>query len=428
MAAAPGVAPAVRVHDLVMSYGDLRAVDNISFEVAEGEFFGILGPNGAGKTTTLEMIEGLRRPDSGEVLLLGERSWPRNTRLLKRVGVQLQASAFFERLTALEQLRTFAALYDVPGARAEEWLERVGLTDKSGTRTGGPRGTTPVSLRSMPLLTTPKAFVRRHVVAPVARLAGSPLSSPLAGRVVLVTGASSGIGEATAKAVAERGGVVLLVARRQERARPGGRGGTRGRRVGPRLPLRPHRLRGDRRARRSGCCSEHDHVDMVVNNAGRSIRRSLEFSYDRMHDFERTMAINFFGPVRLTLGLLPRMRERRFGHVVNIVTWGVQIKAPKFAAYIASKTALDTFSRIAGRETFFDNVTFTNLRLDLVRTDMIEATDAYAKAPAKSPERAALLVVRALEDRPLTISTAAGRVGEVLNLLAPRAMDAAMAW
>jgi NAD(P)-dependent dehydrogenase (short-subunit alcohol dehydrogenase family) len=172
---------------------------------------------------------------------------------------------------------------------------------------------------------------------------------------------------------------------------------------------------------------EHTAVDMLVNNAGRSIRRSLEFSYDRMHDFERTMAINFFGPVRLTLGLLPRMRERRFGHVVNIVTWGVQIKAPKFAAYIASKTALDSFSRIAGRETFFDNVTFTNLRLDLVRTDMIEATDAYAKAPAKSPERAALLVVRALEDRPLTISTAAGRVGEVLNLLAPRPMDAAMA-
>ena len=135
MAAAPGVVPAVRVRDLVMSYGDLRAVDNISFEVAEGEFFGILGPNGAGKTTTLEMIEGLRRPDSGEALLLGEPSWPRNTRLLRRVGVQLQASAFFERLTALEQLRTFAALYDVPGDRAEEWLERVGLTDKSGTRT-----------------------------------------------------------------------------------------------------------------------------------------------------------------------------------------------------------------------------------------------------------------------------------------------------
>ena len=171
---------------------------------------------------------------------------------------------------------------------------------------------------------------------------------------------------------------------------------------------------------------EHESVDMLVNNAGRSIRRSLEFSYDRMHDFERTMAINYFGPVRLILGLLPRMRERRFGHVVNIVTWGVQMKAPKFTAYIASKTALDTFSRIAGRETWFDNVTFTNLRLDLVRTDMIVATDAYRRAPAKSPEQAAALVVRALEDRPVTISTVAGRVGEVLNLVAPRLSDAAM--
>ena len=120
------------------------------------------------------------------------------------------------------------------------------------------------------------------------------------------------------------------------------------------------------------------------------------------------------------------MRERRFGHVVNIVTWGVQMKAPKFTAYIASKTALDSFSRIAGRETWFDNVTFTNLRLDLVRTDMIAATDAYRRAPAKSPEQAAALVVRALEDRPITISTVAGRVGEVLNLVAPRLMDAGM--
>ena len=293
--------------------------------------------------------------------------------------------------------------------------------------TGPDRRTpTPASLRCMPLLTTPKALLRRHLVAPVARLAGAPLRSPLAGRVVLVTGASSGIGEATAKAVAERGGEVLLVARRQEEldrvveeVRAAG-----GSAYGYPCDLTDAE-QTDALVRR--VLSEHDHVDMVVNNAGRSIRRSLELSYDRMHDFERTMAINFFGPVRLTLGLLPRMRERRFGHVVNIVTWGVQIKAPKFAAYISSKTALDTFSRIAGRETFFDNVTFTNLRLDLVRTDMIEATDAYAKAPAKSPERAALLVVRALEDRPLTISTAAGRVGEVLNLLAPRAMDAAMA-
>ncbi len=278
----------------------------------------------------------------------------------------------------------------------------------------------------MNLLITPRALLRRHVLAPVARLAGAPLPSPLAGRVVLVTGASSGIGEATAKAVAARGAMVLCVARREAELRrvvgeiqaAGGSAGAY------RCDLTDASATDALVAR---MLAEHDHVDLLVNNAGRSIRRSLELSYDRLHDFDRTMAINYFGPVRLTMGLLPRMRERRFGHVVNIVTWGVQIKAPKFSAYIASKTALDSFARIAGRETWRDNVTFTNLRLGLVRTEMITATDAYRRAPARTPEQAALLVVRALEDRPVTISAAAGRVGEVLNLLAPRMMDAAMA-
>jgi len=276
------------------------------------------------------------------------------------------------------------------------------------------------------LLITPKALLRRHIAGPVARLSGSPLPSPLVGRVVLVTGASSGIGEATAKAVAARGGVVLCVARRQDEldrvVREIGESG--GSAFSYDCDLTDD---GAIVALVDRVLAEHDHVDMLVNNAGRSIRRSLEFSYERMHDFERTMAINYFGPVRLTMGLLPRMRARKFGHVVNIVTWGVQLKAPKFSAYIASKTALDTFARIAGRETWYDNVTFTNLRLDLVRTDMIEATPSYRNVPAKTPGQAALLVVRALEDRPLTISTAAGRVGELLNLVAPRAMDAGMA-
>jgi NAD(P)-dependent dehydrogenase (short-subunit alcohol dehydrogenase family) len=275
------------------------------------------------------------------------------------------------------------------------------------------------------LFLTPRALVRRHLVAPVARLAGSPLPSPLAGRTVLVTGASSGVGEASARAIAARGATVLCVARRQgELDRVVGEieaaGGTA---YGYTCDLTDPAATD---ALVERLLAEHGAVDMLVNNAGRSIRRSLAYSYDRMHDFERTMAINYFGPVRLTLGLLPAMRRQRFGHVVNIVTWGVQLKAPKFTAYIASKTALDSFSRIAGRETFFDNVTFTNLRLDLVRTDMIVATDAYRRAPAKTPEQAAALVVRALEDRPVTISTAAGRVGEVLNLLAPRLMDAGM--
>jgi ABC-2 type transport system ATP-binding protein len=128
------VSPAIEVSDLALAYGDLRAVDGVSFEVAQGEFFGILGPNGAGKTSTLEMIEGLRKPDAGSITLLGERVWPRNPGLLPRIGVQLQASSFFERLTAREQIHTFAAMYDVGPRRADDWLERVGLDDKAGTR------------------------------------------------------------------------------------------------------------------------------------------------------------------------------------------------------------------------------------------------------------------------------------------------------
>jgi len=126
---------AIVVRDLVKKYGDLVAVDGVSFEVGDGEFFGILGPNGAGKTTTLEMIEGLREPDSGTVEVLGESPYPRNTPLLSRIGVQLQATAFFERLTAREQISTFAALYDLPATRSDELLEMVGLTDKASTRT-----------------------------------------------------------------------------------------------------------------------------------------------------------------------------------------------------------------------------------------------------------------------------------------------------
>ena len=122
---------AIEVRDLVKTYGDLRAVDDVGLEVAEGEFFGILGPNGAGKTTILEIIEGLRRPDAGTVTVLGESPWPRNPRLLPRIGVQLQASSFFERLTTREQIHTFASLYGVSAARADEWLERLGLTDRA---------------------------------------------------------------------------------------------------------------------------------------------------------------------------------------------------------------------------------------------------------------------------------------------------------
>ncbi len=126
---------AISVREIRKSYGDLRAVDGVTFDVGHGEFFGILGPNGAGKTTTLEIMEGLREPDGGEVTVLVMRPWPRNPALLPRIGVQLQATSFFERLTAREQLRTFADLYRVPSRRADEMLEVVGLTDAAATRT-----------------------------------------------------------------------------------------------------------------------------------------------------------------------------------------------------------------------------------------------------------------------------------------------------
>jgi ABC-2 type transport system ATP-binding protein len=125
----------ILVRDLRKYYADVHAVDGVSFEVEQGEFFGILGPNGAGKTTTLEIIEGLREADSGEVTLLGFRPWPRNPKLLPRIGVQLQATSFFERLTVREQIRTFASLYGVPAQAADEMLDVVGLTERAGART-----------------------------------------------------------------------------------------------------------------------------------------------------------------------------------------------------------------------------------------------------------------------------------------------------
>jgi ABC-2 type transport system ATP-binding protein len=129
------VTSVIDVRDLRKAYGDQVAVDGVTFAVEAGERFGILGPNGAGKTTTLEVIEGLRPADSGEVTLLGAPPWPRRADLLRRVGVQLQASAFFEKLTAGEQVRTFADLYGAPRDRAAELLDEVGLADRDGTRT-----------------------------------------------------------------------------------------------------------------------------------------------------------------------------------------------------------------------------------------------------------------------------------------------------
>ncbi|TWG94221.1 short-subunit dehydrogenase [Nocardioides sp. J9] len=275
------------------------------------------------------------------------------------------------------------------------------------------------SLLSTPLLQSPRARLAR-----VARaVSGSP--GPLAGRTVLVTGASSGIGEATARAAARRGAHVLLAARREaELARVQQEIRDEGGEASSYVVDMTDPDSVDALVER--LLAEHGTVDYVVNNAGHSIRRSLELTHGRLHDFDRMMAVNYFGPVRLTMGLLPAMRAQRFGHVVNIVTWGNQIRAPKFAPYIASKTALEVFGRILGREAFFDNVTCTNMRVAIVRTPMIGPTAAY-EGRGESAEHCAERVVRALEDRPITVDGAFGTFYAAFNVAAPRLSDLLMA-
>ncbi|PSL56811.1 short-subunit dehydrogenase [Saccharothrix carnea] len=241
----------------------------------------------------------------------------------------------------------------------------------------------------------------------------------LAGRTVLITGASSGIGAATALAVARRKAVPLLVARRADE-----------------LESVAERIRAEGGTAHTYPCdltdaeavgallkqvlAEHDGVDVLVNNAGRSIRRSVHLSVDRLHDYERTMALNYFAPLRLVLGLLPHMRERRSGHIVNISSMGVQLNTPRFSAYLASKSALDAFSRVAASETVADGVTFTSVRMPLVRTPMIGPTKVYDAFPAATPERAAQWVVHALERRPEEVNRPFGVLAELARRTAPK--------
>ncbi len=267
------------------------------------------------------------------------------------------------------------------------------------------------------------AYWRQHLDPLRARrpTAGSPLQ----GRTVVVTGASSGIGRTTALAVAARGGIPLLLARRAPeleavRAEIVAAGG--------RAFVYPVDLTSQESV--DACVTQlladHDGVDMLVNNAGRSIRRSVKLSYDRFHDFERTMTLNYFAPVRLVLALLPHMTQRHFGHIVNVSSIGVQTNPPRFSAYVASKAALDAFSRVVASEVVGDGVTFTNVHMPLVRTPMIAPTSLYDRFPTLSPEQAADLVVHALEDQPKHVGTRLGTVAVVAYALAPKLVDAVL--
>ncbi|HEY1392938.1 MAG TPA: SDR family NAD(P)-dependent oxidoreductase, partial [Methylibium sp.] len=167
-------------------------------------------------------------------------------------------------------------------------------------------------------------------------------------------------------------------------------------------------------------------VDYLVNNAGRSIRRAIESSYDRFHDYERTMQLNYFGCLRVTMGLLPGMVAKRKGHVVNISSIGVLTNAPRFSAYVASKAALDAWTRCASSELADMGVTFTTINMPLVRTPMIAPTKIYNNVPTLSPEEAADMIVQACVEKPVRIATRLGITGEVVHALVPRVAQIVM--
>ena len=248
------------------------------------------------------------------------------------------------------------------------------------------------------------------------------ITSAVSGKTVLITGASSGIGKATALLLARTGATVLLVARGvdqleqtcQEILADDGSAY-----MYPADISDPESV--DALIERVQ--SEHPSIDVLVNNAGRSIRRSIALSYDRFHDFERTMQLNYLGTIRLIMGLLPRMREQRSGHVINISSIGVQTNPPRFSAYVASKSALDAWTRVVSSECIADNVHFTTVHMPLVKTPMIAPTKLYDRFPTITPEQAAELIAEAIRTRPKTVNTALGTVGEVSYALFPKLVD-----
>ena len=251
---------------------------------------------------------------------------------------------------------------------------------------------------------------------------GRTLHEALNGRHVMITGASSGIGRSAALKVAAAGGVPLLVARNVDkleevRAEIVAGGGTAYVYAADISDVESVERLLER------VLADHRNVDMLVNNAGRSIRRSIALSYNRFHDFERTMQLNYFGAIKLIIGLLPHMRERGSGHIVNVSSIGVQTNPPRFSAYVASKAALDAFTRVVASEVIGDGVTFTTIHMPLVRTPMIAPTKMYDAFPTLSPEEAADMICEALRSRPKEMGTRLGKFGEVLYSLSPSLMD-----
>ncbi len=248
------------------------------------------------------------------------------------------------------------------------------------------------------------------------------LPDAVSGRTVMITGASSGIGKAAALEIGEAGGTMLLVARRRDQLQE----------VADEIDelggvAYVHTCDLSDTDDIDRMCAEvleqHQSVDVLVNNAGKSIRRSVDRAYDRFHDYQRTMQLNYFAAVKLILNLLPTMRERGSGHIINISTIGLQMNTPRFSAYVASKAALDAFSRSIGPEVINDGVHITTVYMPLVRTPMIAPTKIYDRFPTLSPKDAGHIIAEAIRKRPKRIATTLGTIGQLTYAVAPGAQD-----
>lgn len=277
----------------------------------------------------------------------------------------------------------------------------------------------PLSIASQGARTL-RAFSQR--IPGAGNVIARSLEDAVSGRIIMITGASSGIGKATAISIGRAGGTVLLVARREDQ-----------------LTEVKHQIEAlggeayvhrcdlsdlddiDRMA--TEVLEQHKAVDILVNNAGKSIRRSVNRAYDRFHDYQRTMQLNYFAPVKLILDLLPVMRERGSGHIINVSTIGLQMNTPRFSAYVASKAALDAFSRSIAPEIIDDGVHITTVYMPLVRTPMISPTKIYDRFPTLSPEDAAGMITEAIRKRPKRVATTLGNIGQLSYAVAPGAQD-----
>ena len=251
------------------------------------------------------------------------------------------------------------------------------------------------------------------------------LSRRVRNKIVVVTGATSGIGQDCALKLAAAGATVILAARTPSK-----------------LDETVERIRADGGKAFAYACDiadmaacdrfiqqvldDHRHVDILINNAGRSIRRSVKASFDRFHDFERTMQLNYFGALKLIFGFAPKMLERKSGHIINISSIGVLANSPRFSAYVASKAALDAFSRCAQGELSGKGISFTTVNMPLVKTPMIAPTKMYDSVPTLSPEEAADLLVKAIIEKPSRIATRLGIFAALVNAVAPKAYEVVM--